>query len=173
ERSWESTEEEAAGNETVRFQRVSVVHPGKDGADTITTSTPFGIEVEYWRLSSAGQIFTDIVFYTEDGSPAFESISVDDNGSRDASEGAGPFRPVCRIPGGILNEGRYRIRIQFVDESSAPVLNLSDALILTVHDTGSREFAWYGRYYGPVHPRLEWKTEFLGTPLEKTAEATQ
>ncbi|HKV42336.1 MAG TPA: ABC transporter ATP-binding protein [Blastocatellia bacterium] len=160
ERNWDGVGQ-GPGNDLVRFHRVSVVQPAEAKTGTITMSTPFGIEVQYWNLRPDHDFHLDIVLYTEDGSPAFESYSVDQQPVPSGPPCAGLFRSTCFIPGDLLNEGTYRIRIQFIDQSSAPILNLNDALIVTVHDTDSRQLAWYGRCYGPVHPRLQWQTEFL------------
>lgn len=151
----------APGNHIVRFHRVGIQKERENESGTITMATPFEIEVEYWHLEPDKNIFIDMVVYNEDGSPAFESYSTDKRRACPHYLRAGLFRSVCNIPGDLLNEGIYRIRIQFVDDSSSPLINLNEALIVNVHDVDSRQIAWYGRCYGPVHPILRWKTEFL------------
>ena len=159
----------APGNEIVHFHRVGILQERENESGIITMATPFEIEIEYWHLKPDKSIFVDLVVYNEDGSPAFESYSTDKRRVCAHPLHAGLFRSVCYIPGDLLNEGTYRIRIQFVDDSSAPIINLNNALRVTIHDVDSRQIAWYGRCYGPVHPKLCWKTEFLA-PLSGRVE---
>jgi lipopolysaccharide transport system ATP-binding protein len=148
----------AAGNGVVRLRRGSLAVANGSAASLIRTSDSLKIEIDYSRVPSGDELFLGIVVYTDDGAPAFESY-VAVGGSFGTNLAEWECRSTCTIPGDLLNEGGYRVRIQFVDASSEPVLNQNDALRFTVHDDERRAMSWYGRFYGPVRPKLHWTTE--------------
>ncbi len=91
-----------------------------------------------------------LVLYSDDEMPIFNTISniiVLDSGINEA---------VLNIPKNLLNEGLYRIRILFV-ENSKPILDINDVLVWRTRETLDRKIAWYGKYSGVIRPDLNWK----------------
>lgn len=91
-----------------------------------------------------------LVLYSDDEMPIFNTISniiVLDSGINEA---------VLNIPKNLLNEGLYRIRILFV-ENSKPMLDINDVLVWRTQETLDRKIAWYGKYTGVIRPDLNWK----------------
>jgi lipopolysaccharide transport system ATP-binding protein len=72
----------------------------------------------------------------------------------------GLFRSVCYIPGNLLNDGRYWLRLYVVKDQGVVIYRHEDILVFDVIDV-ERQGKWYGRWDGVVRPILEWETELL------------
>ena len=139
----------APGNDIVRVRHQHPASTG-DASSAVALDTPLTLAIEYWRLVPDRDVLLDVVVYASEGSAAFETMSIETEPG--GLRGRGLFRTTCEIPAHLLNEGTYRVRVQFVDESSRPVFNMPDALTVMVHDTAVREVAWFGRFHGSLHP---------------------
>lgn len=155
----------APGNDQIRLRRLAII-PGSDGADQLLDrTTSFTIEVEYWNLSPRLTVIVELVFCLPDGSPVFETLTEHEPNWHGRPFPAGLFISRCRIPGNFLNEGNYRIRLLFADDKPAILYDDHDALTITVHDVAERKIAWFGRYLGTVHPKLDWETHIVSEGL--------
>lgn len=162
---------EAPGNDKIRVRAVRVVPEGASESGEIGIETPLRVEIDYWNLQPGATVLLVLDVYTLDGTPVFESLSVDDPSWKPQSLPAGLYRSVCLIPANLLNQGSYRVRIVFIDEfGTARVFDHSSAATFTVHDLSERRIFWYGRFLGVVRPRLHWSATIL-LPEESSGPA--
>ncbi len=158
----------APGNDKIRVRAVRIVPEGITADAEIGIETPLRVEIDYWNLQPGATVLLVLDVYTMDGTPVFESLSVDDPTWQPEPMPPGLFRSVCLIPANLFNQGSYRVRIVFIDEfGTARVFDHTSAATFTVHDLSERRISWYGRFLGVVRPRLHWTTRML--PLEESA----
>lgn len=68
------------------------------------------------------------------------------------------YTSVCKIPGGLLNDGVFKITMLFVKDTSHILFTLTDALRFELLDTEIRgTTSWYGKHPGFVRPKLDFK----------------
>ena len=147
----------APGNDRIRVLRV-VARPRTQGeTNVLYRQMPIALEFEYQNLLPGTKLILNMVLYTSEGAPAFESLSTDEPDWHGQAFPAGTYQSVCEVPGNLLNEGVYRLRILFLDDKLKHLYNLDEALVFSVHDADSRDIAFYGRFHGPVRPTLNWQ----------------
>ena len=156
--TWESPAG-APGNENVRLRALRIIP--EDGREAIDMETPFRIEVEYWNQVPGTKMIVNFALYSMDGTPSFETLSLKEGCWHGQSFPRGLYRSVCHIPGDFLNSGTYRLRVAFLDDTAKVLYDNLEASIFSVHDVSVRDFPWYGRFIGHVHPKFRWVTELL------------
>jgi lipopolysaccharide transport system ATP-binding protein len=160
EQVWDNPET-APGNENVRLHAVRVVAK-KDGAPTgLDMQTPFDLEVEYWNLVPDARLIANCALYALDGSPVFETLTFNESSWHGKPFPVGLYRSVCHIPGNLVNQGTYRLRVAFLNEFAEVLYDNLEATIFSVHDVKERDFPWFGKFIGNVYPKFEWTTELL------------
>lgn len=148
----------APGNDKIRIRAVRLVPEDSSVGGEIGMNTPLRVEIDYWNLQPDATVLLELDLYTFDGTPVFESVSVDDPTWHVRPLPVGLFRGVVLIPANLLNQGSYRLRVVFIDEfGTARVFDYPSAAVFTVHDLTPRHISWYGRFQGVVRPRLEWR----------------
>ena len=151
----------APGNEIVRLHRLRVVPQGEAG-ESLTMSTPFLIETEYWNLSPGARLHVTLHLYTEQGAMAFSTGSgATANVWQDNGMPAALFRSVCMVPGNLLNAGMHRFTLLVVKDKSTVVFRREMGVSFEILDLQEREVSQYGREPGAVHPNLNWTTDFV------------
>jgi lipopolysaccharide transport system ATP-binding protein len=160
ERSW-AAPGEAPGNEHVRLKGVCVRPCETVGPEGITIRTPLDIEMEYWNCRPGARLHVNLTLYDENNVCVFMSTPLHEPNWHGREFPEGLFRSVCHVPGDLLNDGRYRIRLAFVRDASIVLYRLRDALVFDVSDSDDRRGEWYGKFDGVVRPLLDWKTERL------------
>ena len=159
EQVWDDMET-APGNDTVRLHRIRIRPQNGSPSDPLTMEMPIGIEVEFWNLGPDPSIDIVLNVYTEQQIMAFTTYTSGEPAWAGRSALAGLYRSVCLIPGNLLNSGLHRISLTVIQEESI-IHQLGDALSFEVFDFGKREAAWYEKFPGAVHPKLEWDTEYV------------
>lgn len=165
ERNWPAS---ANVDRAAELRRVALKPCATGHADEITMQTPMELEVDYWSAPADESPMVDLVLYTLEGFAVMESLSLPAGGSGNLPVAGGLMRSSCRIPGGLLNQGVYRLRIQLLTRAMEVLHNEEHALTFEVFDVNDREIPWYGRYNGLVHPRLTWTTTALGDSTSET-----
>jgi lipopolysaccharide transport system ATP-binding protein len=152
----------APGNDSIRLHRVRLVTDKNNPLKDIFLDTQICIEVEYWNLIQGTKMHLEVAIYSIDGSEVFEDWSAEEINWRGRGLPRGLFRTVCQIPGNLLNEGSYHIRIQFVDSESIKILYAhEETVVFSVSDISERAIHWHGKFMGFVHPKLAWSTELI------------
>ena len=162
ERLWTGTGE-APGNDAIRIHRISVVAAGRDAHSPIDTSSPLRVEVEYWNQVADTSVIVDMCLYGLDGAPALETLTTNEPQWNGRPFPRGLFRSVCHIPGDLLNEGGFTVRLIFVSGRIVKLYDWWDAATFYVANSQKRNIGYYGRYVGHVHPVLAWQTALLET----------
>jgi lipopolysaccharide transport system ATP-binding protein len=164
-RSW--TYREAPGDERLKVARIVVVPETDDTAAPIAMGTAFGVEVDYWNLVENAKIVLELIVRASDGTPVFHSYSTENDENAGRPHQIGLYRSSCRIPGNLLNAGRYDIELYFSHGRVAQEFGLVDAISIIVHDLEERgNLTYYGGFVGHVHPVLRWRSqaiEFIST----------
>ena len=153
----------APGNDRMRLHEIRLRTDKVDFIAEISLETPIEIEISYWNLVADAQLQVNLQLFSLEGAAVFEDWSAEEKnwGGRGLPQGL--FRSVCRIPANLLNEGTYRVRVVFFDaEWITIIFDIDEAVIFSVHDISKRPVEWNGRFIGAVHPRLDWKTDFVG-----------
>ena len=160
ERVWDDPAT-APGNERVRLRSARVAVAPDDAASSLTTRTPFSMELEYWNLQPGAHLNLSLHVYNEQGTLVFNAVPFVEPTWGARPRPAGLFRDVCRVPGDLLNDGVYRIELLVVEDDTRVVYRHDDLLIFDVQDAVELRGAWHGKWPGAVRPVLEWRTELL------------
>jgi lipopolysaccharide transport system ATP-binding protein len=160
EQVWDDPET-APGNEKVRLRAVRVVPEGNGAPGGLDMQTPFSLEIEYWNLISDARLIVNCALYGLDGSPVFETLTFNESQWHGRPFHQGLYRSVCRIPGNLVNQGTYRLRVAFLNEFAQVLYDNLETTIFSIHDVKERDFPWFGRFIGNVYPKFEWTTELL------------
>lgn len=67
----------------------------------------------------------------------------------------GVYSGKCKIPGGLLNDGSYKISMLFVRDTSAIMYALEEIIRFELIDTEVRGTGWHGKHPGFVRPKLD------------------
>jgi lipopolysaccharide transport system ATP-binding protein len=127
--------------------------------DTVRSTEPFSIEVEYRLDAPISGLRLGVYLMTTRGELVFTSFDTDEprHFERYRMRPAGHYASRCLIQPDFLNEGRYvlglnastfRVRRYFQDEQ---------ALTFNVDATGAPGMQWLEPRQGPIRPRLDWE----------------
>jgi lipopolysaccharide transport system ATP-binding protein len=158
--------ERAPGNDVVRLHAVRVLQDGIDGpAAEVNVSKEIRVEIEIWNLKEGTPLYVGIVLTNKMAIPALQSInSAELSLTRDNWYGRphpyGLFRSICRIPGDLLNEGRYNITIIAGKPPTNQIFYEPDVVSFQALVTDDISKAYYASCV--LRPRLAWQTEYLG-----------
>jgi len=132
-------------------------------ADTLRSTEPITVEVEYRLDQSITGLRVGIYLLTMRGEYVFTSFDLDDpqHFEQMGTRPEGRYLSRCTIPANILNEGRY---ILSVNASSFRIKRYfwdDHALAFAVDATGAPGKQWPEPRMGPVRPALDWVIERL------------
>ncbi len=160
ERIWEDDEIPA---DATPFRPISLRLKDQAGkiVDTIRSTEPFRIEMEYSLAAPLTGLRIGIYISTARGEYVLTSFDTDDQKrfEKHGSRPAGHYTSRCVLPPDFLNGGRYtlgvnassyRVRRYFMDEQ---------ALNFNVDTSGAPGMQWSEPRPGVLRPRLEWKIE--------------
>jgi lipopolysaccharide transport system ATP-binding protein len=142
---------------------VRVINQAGQVADTVRSTEPFSVEVEYQLTAPVAGLRVGIYLQSTRGEYIFNSFDTDDCSLYDryGMRDAGTYISRCSIPADLLNEGRciigvnassFRVKRYFQDEQ---------ALTFSVDSTGAPGTQWPEPRVGLVRPRLEWKIKVV------------
>jgi len=135
-----------------------VRNPQGQIVDTVRSTEPLTVEVEYALEAPIPGLRVGIYLMSSQGELIFTSFDTDDakRYERLATRPAGHYLSRCQIPADLLNEGRYvlgvnasafRVRRYFQDEQ---------ALAFNVDGSGAPGSQWLEPRLGLLRPRLTW-----------------
>jgi lipopolysaccharide transport system ATP-binding protein len=158
ERTWDADE---VPSEAAPFRplAIRVCDAGGRVVDTVRSTDPFTVSVEYRLEAPITGLRVGIYLMTMRGEYVFTSFDTDEpqQFERFSSRPAGRYTSECTIPADFLNEGRYvlglnasafRVKRFFQDEH---------ALAFTVDAAGAPGMHWPEARPGPVRPQLNWR----------------
>ena len=129
--------------------------------DTVRSTEPLSIEIEYRLDQPITGLRVGIYLLTMRGEYVFTSFDTDDpqQFERLGARPAGHYRSRCTLPADLLNEGRY---VLAVNASAFHVKRYfwdDHALAFNVDATGAPGKHWPEPRLGPVRPALDWTIE--------------
>jgi lipopolysaccharide transport system ATP-binding protein len=138
---------------------IRVRDPQNRPVDTVRSTEPFTIEVEYRLDAPIAGLRLGVYLMTTRGELVFTSFDTDEPQyfEQYRTRLAGHYASRCLIRPDFLNEGRYvlglnasafRVRRYFQDEQ---------ALTFNVDATGAPGMQWLEPRQGPIRPRLDWE----------------
>jgi lipopolysaccharide transport system ATP-binding protein len=160
ERRW-SDDNSAPTNGDVRLLGVRVVTTGEESELGLTNAHAFRIEFDYRVLTPALFLNLSMVLYNEDNVCIFASPSVTDSTWYRKPFPTGLYRSGCNIPGNLLNDGLYRVRLLVVKDTTTCLLDIDSILNFEIVDCGQHRGDWYGDWIGVVRPILTWQTKCI------------
>jgi lipopolysaccharide transport system ATP-binding protein len=162
ERSWD---EDEVPQEAYPFRPLALRVRDARGkiADTIRSTEPATLELEYRLAEGITGLRVGIYLMSTRGEYVFTSFDTDDPDAfeRYSARPAGRYVSRCALPADLLNEGRfviginassYRIKRYFQDEQ---------AMTFTVDGAGAPGTVWPEPRLGAVRPRLDWQIEMV------------
>jgi len=161
ERKWENAGK-CPGSERIELMGMRAVSKKAEGLDAslFDMETPIEIEINV-RVREQCTFHATLHFITDQGTTAFTSGGNPPRNSRNETEVA-DYKLVCHIPGNLLNEGSYRVRLLLVENGSNVTMILEDVIGFTVDDLKPRAVgSYHGREPGPVRPKLGWSCEVM------------
>ena len=160
----------APGNDKIRLRSACVKVEHSAESQDITIQTPFRLEFEYWNLEPDQHLSLSLHLYNA-GNLVFATVPLRESRWHGRPFPAGLFRSVCRVPGGLLNDGIHRGILLAVRDEADVIFRFEDAVTFEVFDSVERRGNWHGRWPGAVRPDLEWETTQLTAPgIEGAAE---
>jgi lipopolysaccharide transport system ATP-binding protein len=145
------------------FKPVSVRVLDKEGnvSDTVRSTDPINIEVEYELTESINGLRVGLYLQTTQGEFIFTSFDTDEQKKFEdyGVRSEGHYVSRCTIPADYLNEGRFVIGINASSYRIKRYFHDDQALTFNVDATGGAGMQWPERRLGPVRPRLDWNIE--------------
>jgi lipopolysaccharide transport system ATP-binding protein len=160
DRVWKDVES-APGNEIVRLHRARLVPRDGTPPDEITVRTPLDVEFYYWTLQPDIVLNLSVQVKNEEGGVVFSTPSTVDPVWRGCPFAVGLYRSTYSIPGDLLNDNTYRLRLIFVRDLGTVLHVEDDVLTFEVGEHLDARGDWFGKWAGVVRPQVTWTTEFL------------
>jgi lipopolysaccharide transport system ATP-binding protein len=147
----------APGSSELTMRSVRVLDPRGDASSSLATGSDVFVEVRYTVHSDLSNLRIALTLIAENGTIVLASSDFHQQGERRHRE-PGEYLSVCRIPGGLLNLGRYVVSVD------AEIPRVA-ALVRDVHVPFEMEeltenhlgITLTRRPHGVIHPNLEWK----------------
>jgi lipopolysaccharide transport system ATP-binding protein len=154
---------EAPGDERFRVTRIEVTPEMTDASAPIEMGTAFQIETDYWNLVDNAVVVLELIVRGSDGVPVFHSYSTESDEKAGMPHRKGLYRSWCRIPGNLLNAGRFGIEMYFTHENRPSTeFGVADSVSVIVHELNERRhLKYYDRFIGQVHPKLTWRSQII------------
>lgn len=149
EQTWDDAAA-APGNDQVRLHRLAISAVDRKPDELITIKTPLRFSAGFWNRLPGAALNFSVVVYNIEGVAIFNTVSQ----SQNCPEGliCGSFD----IPGGLLNDGTYIVRLLIVKDMSVVLFDQNNLLVFEVHEA-ERAGSWHGKWIGAVRPEFEWK----------------
>lgn len=144
----------APGSKNARLHSARITFDGQTENENIFVTTPLRMEFKIWNYEPAAMLHFSVLLYDQ------QDICIFNTGSKPRMYSCGLVSGVCHIPGNLLNDAVYRVRLLIIKDTMIALLDLDDVAGFEVHDT-EREGKWYGKWIGAVRPDLRWETSCL------------
>lgn len=160
ERVWEADEVPASAH-PFRPLAVRVLNEQGQVKDTLRSTEPVQIEIEYDIEQAISGLRVGLYLMTVRGEYILTSFDTDDSGlfERHAVRQPGHYVSRCVVPPDFLNEGRYALGINASSYRVKRYFQDDQAITFNVDAAGAPGMQWPEPRLGPVRPRFEWKIE--------------
>ncbi len=158
ERFWEDDEVPTG---SAPFKPIALRLKARNGqvVDTIRSTEPFVIEIEYSLSGPVTGLRIGIYLNTSRGEPVFTSFDTDEPSlyEKHTERPAGRYISRCSIPADMLNAGRYSLGFNASSFHIRRYFEDEQALDFNVDATGAPGMQWGEPRQGPIRPRLTWE----------------
>ncbi|NMC53142.1 MAG: ABC transporter ATP-binding protein [Chloroflexi bacterium] len=160
ERVWEADEVPASAY-PFRPLGVRVLNGQGQVKDTLRSTEPVQIEIEYEIEQAISGLRVGLYLMTVRGEYILTSFDTDDSGlfEQHAVRQPGHYVSRCVVPPDFLNEGRYALGINASSYRVKRYFQDDQAITFNVDAAGAPGMQWPEPRLGPVRPRFEWKIE--------------
>ena len=145
-------------NTSVAIDQISVTGGPGLPLKEIYTDTPFSIEVDFEVLSDCATVGLTVILYDAEERCVLSSINNLEIDWYSKPMPRGRYRSVCRVPGNLLNNGKYSIDLNLFGQGYSDPQLIKDAIVVEVLDSAAIRGDYFGQFGGVVRPRLEWNT---------------
>ena len=152
--SW--SENQGPGGEAIKLRRIRLVSPDGRVRSTFDVEKPIRVEIRYQVLRRLRGLRLKLALLTMQGEMAFQTT--DQNCRGDEIE-PGTYLSTCVIQGGLLNRGRYVIRISGNIPRVQRLLPGREYLSFDTVGAGNQGSYFPENWPGVVCPKLEWTVE--------------
>jgi lipopolysaccharide transport system ATP-binding protein len=152
--SW--PENQGPGGEAIKLRCIRLVSPDGRVRSTFDVEKPIKVEIRYQVLRKLRGLRLKLALLTMQGEMAFQTT--DQNCRGDEVE-PGTYLSTCVIQGGLLNRGRYVIRIGGNIPRVQRLLPAREYLSFDTVGAGNQGSYFPENWPGVVCPRLEWTVE--------------
>jgi lipopolysaccharide transport system ATP-binding protein len=164
EKSWPEIST-APGDEIVRLMSARIKDSAGESRQIFESRQSIGIEIGYRVLKPIADLAAEFVVYDDSGNLLFTSANQYDDRLL-ALHKTGSYVAQCWIPGNLLSEGTFFIRISIVEVQVPVVMHVFEENILAYQvvdsmDGDSARGRIAHNYPGLIRPRLDWKTDFI------------
>jgi lipopolysaccharide transport system ATP-binding protein len=154
EREWRSISE-APGNEHIRLRVVKVRPP--DGESLITIDSGAVIEIGFYNFDQGINLDCTVFVLNSDGSVLFESgrlISTNNDSL------FGSYYVTGRLPGHLLNAGRYYLSVLFGKDQYYGLFRLDEVVSFDIANTATGREHNLSIAPGVIRPLIDWQLNY-------------
>jgi lipopolysaccharide transport system ATP-binding protein len=155
----------APGGNKIRLHSVRITSEGEVVRD-IQIEKEICVEIEYWNLYEGAVISVSIHLLDEMGSCVFASgtskkynLAVDEWYGKPFLRGL--YRTKCVIPAHLLNNGKYKISLFILYDSTICEVHMRELLYFNANESGAFRDDYLGQIIGVIRPKLSWTTELI------------
>jgi len=149
------SDSDAPGGREMKLRGVRLVAPSGELRSTFQIDDSIKIEILYEIEKVLRGMRVVVHLVTQEGVVAFAST---DHRSRDPEAQPGRYRTACTIPGGLLNRGRYFVRVGAGIPGVKRLIPPTECTSFVAVGEGSHGSYFPENWPGVVAPRLEWET---------------
>jgi lipopolysaccharide transport system ATP-binding protein len=162
ERTWDSDEVPASA--PFRPLSLKLYDPRGAVADTVRSTEPLTVEMEYTLSAPITGLRVGIYLSTVRGEYVFTSFDVDDAALYEthSTRQPGHYISRCTLPGDMLNEGRYILGVNASSFGVKRYFMDENALGFTIDPSAAPGMQWAEQRQGPLRPRFDWVIENVG-----------
>jgi lipopolysaccharide transport system ATP-binding protein len=163
ERTWDSDEVPASAA-PFRPLSLKLYDPRGAVADTVRSTEPLTVEMEYTLSAPITGLRVGIYLSTVRGEYVFTSFDVDDAALYEthSTRQPGHYISRCTLPGDMLNEGRYILGVNASSFGVKRYFMDENALGFTIDPSAAPGMQWAEQRQGPLRPRFDWVIENVG-----------
>jgi lipopolysaccharide transport system ATP-binding protein len=146
-----------------RLQMLSLrlLDPAGSVTGHVDIRKPLTIEIKYQILENLPRFRIALRIITSDGTVAFTTSDSADPDYEAKSCTAGFYKTICLVPGDLLNEGFYSLRLSADIPMLKALFDEDNVLGFIVEQTGGVNARFAEKWPGVVCPRLRWRTHGL------------
>jgi lipopolysaccharide transport system ATP-binding protein len=156
-RQWTDTST-PPGNSSAYLRSVRICDDNGVALDEVDTDTAFNIEIDYQIKTEGSYIGITILLYDSENNLVFSSINNHEKEWYGKPMAEGSYSTVCKVPGKLLNNGRFTISLIMFGKGFSDAQTITDVLNIEVMDGPIVRGDFYGEVGGFVRPMLNWNT---------------